>query len=677
MKQIKSSDIYFDLSVNKFAFNVNNWDSLQNLVYICKKIKMYLKSLFIKNFRGIEELFVTFNPKINVIIGSNGSCKTAVIDALRLFYQLGDNNYETRIAVKKEDFYQKKVEYTTGVTYMRQEPIDIIYVFDDIEDSQLGAYKSYEYLDEDGTMKARVHLTYTINKSKVIMSINAGCEKSETHPDPNTLSLFCHYYLEPLRDSTKRLLSTKDNLLGKVISRKVAKTPEAESNYKSIIASANNSLLEQPEVSETKEGINNNLKTILNGDENIIGLKIEENEIEYIVNVIKPYLPKESNGDFDGFKLWQNSLGYNNLIYIATVLSDIKDCNKDDPYALHALFIEEPEAHLHPQLQVNLYNFLLNANEDVNSQVFITTHSPTLTSRVPLENLILLKGNAYLINDCFTDRVNEKIKYDGNTCFTEKSILKFKKMLMRYLDVTRSQLFFAKGCLLVEGISEALLINKFSELHGSRLSDSQIEIVNLEGTAFTQFLLLFNSSDENKRLPMKLAVLTDGDQFTDSSKCDWNIDNLIADNFIKLNALRDNIQNGNKSGRIENLNNASNGQANIKICDGDKTLEYQICRANVHGKKQETISSSLFSYLKEVNRIDIAKVETYMDSLGESDYSDDEQMNIALLLWKCMPDKSEFAQGYVEYLDDLKSADKDVSFNVPQYIVNAIDFLTK
>lgn len=69
---------------------------------------MYLKSLFIKNFRGIEELYVTFNPKINVIIGPNASCKTALIDALRLFYQLGDNNYETRIAVKKEDFYQKK-----------------------------------------------------------------------------------------------------------------------------------------------------------------------------------------------------------------------------------------------------------------------------------------------------------------------------------------------------------------------------------------------------------------------------------------------------------------------------------------------------------------------------------------------------------------------------------------
>lgn len=55
--------------------------------------------------------------------------------------------------------------------------------------------------------------------------------------------------------------------------------------------------------------------------------------------------------------LTQNSLGFNNLIYIATVLSDIKECHEDDQISTYALFIEEPEAHLHPQLQVNLYDF--------------------------------------------------------------------------------------------------------------------------------------------------------------------------------------------------------------------------------------------------------------------------------------------------------------------------------
>lgn len=637
---------------------------------------MYLKSLEIKNYRGIEHLCITFDSKINVIIGPNAACKTTLIDALRLFFQMGDNELDSRLIVREEDFHRKvEKDANNADIYVRQDNIDFIYTFDGLTGSQLGSYKEYEYLDVDNVMRARVHLHYQIQNNKVVSTLSAGDERAEHRPDPSTLALFCHYYLEPLRDSTRRLLSTKNNLLGKVISRKIIES-NSETSYKQIVQNANKELLEQAEVIETKAGINNNLKNILNVGDETIDLRIDESRVEYIVNVIKPYLPCKSGNDFKGFDLWQNSLGYNNLIYIATVLSDIHDSHGDDPEALYVLLIEEPEAHLHPQLQVNLYDFLLGADKEVNRQVFITTHSPTLTSSVPFDNLILLNGDAYRICDCFTERVQERIQYDGATRFTELSICRLKKMLSRYLDVTRSQLFFAKGVLLVEGISEALMINKFSDLLGRKLSDNQIEVVNVDGTAFVQFELLVNSSNSKKRLPMKMAILTDADQFPDSKKEEWNLECLVENNYTKLNELRVNILNAAKSGRIENLKNAANGQPNILVSDGEKTLEYQICRANVGRNRDSVINTVLYQFLMSINEDAIRLVDSYMDTLGDV-YISDEEINIALLLWKCMPAKSVFAQDFVAYIEELQEKRQEIRFDVPSYIKDSIVFLTE
>tara|TARA_Y100000034_G_scaffold105927_1_gene133681 strand:- start:14946 stop:16823 length:1878 start_codon:yes stop_codon:yes gene_type:complete len=621
---------------------------------------------------------LNFNRSINILIGENGSNKSAVIDAIRLLYNMGEPIRD--ISVGFADFFESVEHNDDGTLKIsRADKITIVYQFKGLSAWQKGAL--YEYMvinpDNDGSDFAQITFTYEDKGGKYPFSSYYTGNIEGQRADYNTFAIFQHYYLSGLRDSTRDLLTTRGNLLGRVIKRRVQRN-ETEDIIEGIMRNANDELLAQSEVSDTRDGVNDNLSGIYQRfKDNQIGLQIEQSKIEYIVNSIKPFLPHDRMSlTGDGFSLWQNSLGQNNLIYIATVLGDIKDQIKENKIPHFALLIEEPEAHLHPQLQLSLYSFLRDSSTSKNSQLFITTHSPTLTSKVPLKNLILLDGQAFRLIEQFRDRVSENIVEDTvkDKKLTRTNFILRRKQLERYIDVTKSQLLFAKAVLFVEGVSEELLITAFTAIKKYRLEDYRIELVNVSGTSFYPFIHLFNSNQPYKSINKPVSILTDNDKFTNSKKKEFSFDKLISNNYTKLDELDASIQAAAVSSRIPNITSAINGKDTIKLFPAEKTLEYELALANVSKTKQEIENNFLFKYINKIRAAKANAILNYVDNVINEELTEEQQRKVALLVWKSFPSKGTFSQNFSLYiLKNLKRARKE--FVIPKYIQKSLKHL--
>ena len=214
-----------------------------------------------------------------------------------------------------------------------------------------------------------------------------------------------------------------------------------------------------------------------------------------------------------------NGLGARNLIYILLKLYEFFKTFKTSSSlpGIHIIFIEEPEAHLHPQMQevfIKKLNEVATAfaedcgdGEEWPVQFIVTTHSSHMANRAPFSAIryfLVKEAEQSEMTFCRT-----KIK-DLNTGLTGVSA-DDKRFLHQYMTLTRCDLLFADKIILIEGTSERLLLPKIVEKLDAgkkpeeKLSSQYISVMEVGGAYAHKFFDLLNF------LELKTLIITDLD----------------------------------------------------------------------------------------------------------------------------------------------------------------------
>lgn len=459
---------------------------------------MHLSNIKLWNFRkygDVSSVFdltkpnldLNFSQGINVLIGENDSGKTAIIDAIKLVLRTHSFDY---IKVEDKDFFGDSKR------------LRIELIFEDLSDQEAKNFTewlSWKGSGTDAEPFLKLNCDITRNDKKINpFDIKAGPDSDGYLLTAEAKEYLKITYLKPLRDAENELISKRNSRLSQIL---LGDTAFKEKN-------------QNHELVQMFEGLNQNLKKYFKGEEISFIDKDGNNNTEvyedgkiikdkidcyikafYDDNVLTEFNVSTTDlkSILEKFSLFLESqtnvgLGTLNRLFMAAELLHL---NKESWHGLRLGLVEELEAHLHPQAQMQVIQALQKQKQ---IQLILTTHSPNLASKVKLENIILCSKNyAYPLGKSYT------LLDEENYIFLEK-----------FLDTTKSNLFFAKGIIFVEGWAEEILIPSFAKAIGIDLTAKGISIVNIGGVGFQHYANIFLRRDF-PHLNIPVVIITDSD----------------------------------------------------------------------------------------------------------------------------------------------------------------------
>lgn len=480
---------------------------------------MFLSQLTIKNFRQFgaqaPAFSIEFHEGVTALVGENDAGKTAVIDAIRHALMTRDMEF---MRLQPEDFHiQTDGQQATEITILAR--------LSGLTDSEKGAFA--EYLTYEGVQVvlylhwfARRLSEAPGNRRWVDIAVRSGTAGEGPSFDATARQLLATAYLRPLRDAEREMSPGRGSRLSQILNN----FPEIKKGQPFIPAAPPADDAQAAQLSLS--GLSDYLRHLVDQHEGI-GSALEAINTDYLARLSLAGEALHGRISFaeggteaarlrqilerldlillagpDGRSRGTYGLGSNNLLFMACELLLLGK----EPDGLPLLLIEEPEAHLHPQRQLRLMEFLEAAAQPLAGsnrrpvQVIVTSHSPNLTSKIPLQNLVLLhRQKAFSLDE-------------GQTQLSKSDY----RFLQRFLDVTKANLFFARGLIVVEGDGEAILVPTLARLIGRDLTEHGVSIVNVGGTGLRRYARILQRQEPAKGIfAIPTACLADMDVMPD------------------------------------------------------------------------------------------------------------------------------------------------------------------